>query len=76
MCVCVRSHSQVSASEDGNFVKDSNVVLEIPAATTIAYGVIELYVKLDGQFGECHLFGLLRDRPPKTLPCGGILHCF
>lgn len=35
-------------------VKDSNVVLEIPAAATIAYGVIELYVKQDGQFGECH----------------------
>ncbi|XP_040820813.1 gasdermin-E isoform X2 [Ochotona curzoniae] len=48
---------QVSASEDGNFVKDSNVVLEIPAATTIAYGVIELYVKLDGQFEFCLLHG-------------------
>lgn len=35
-------------------VKDSNVVLEIPAAATIAYGVIELYVRQDGQFGECH----------------------
>ncbi|PNI40370.1 DFNA5 isoform 8, partial [Pan troglodytes] len=41
---------QVSVTEDGNVTKDSNVVLEIPAATTIAYGVIELYVKLDGQF--------------------------
>ena len=39
--------------EDGNIVKDSNVVLEIPAPTTIAYGVIELYVRADGQFGEC-----------------------
>lgn len=41
--------------EDGNVTKDTNVVLEIPAATTIAYGIIELYVKLDGQFGECYL---------------------
>ncbi|XP_053464855.1 gasdermin-E isoform X2 [Nycticebus coucang] len=41
---------KVSATEDGNVIKDTNVVLEIPAATTIAYGVIELYVKLDGQF--------------------------
>lgn len=49
------SHSQVSAKEDGNVIKDTNVVLEIPAPTTIAYGIIELYVKLDGQFGECHL---------------------
>lgn len=52
---CVRFCPQVSATEDGNVTKDSSVVLEIPAATTIAYGVIELYVKLDGQFGECHL---------------------
>lgn len=45
----------MSAKEDGSVIKDTNVVLEIPAPTTIAYGVIELYVKLDGQFGECHL---------------------
>lgn len=49
------SHSQVSAKEDGNIVKDTNVVLEIPAPTAIAYGVIELYVRQDGQFGECCL---------------------
>uniref|UniRef100_U3DKE8 Non-syndromic hearing impairment protein 5 isoform a n=1 Tax=Callithrix jacchus TaxID=9483 RepID=U3DKE8_CALJA len=48
---------QVSATEDGNVMKDSNVVLEIPAATTIAYGVIELYVKLDGHFEFCLLQG-------------------
>ncbi|XP_036309606.1 gasdermin-E [Pipistrellus kuhlii] len=48
---------QVSAKEDGSVVKDSSVVLEIPALTTIAYGVIELYVKLDGQFEFCLLEG-------------------
>lgn len=48
---------QVSATEDGTVIKDSNVVLEIPAPTTIAYGVIELYVKLDGQFEFCLLQG-------------------
>ncbi|XP_060052056.1 gasdermin-E [Erinaceus europaeus] len=48
---------QVSASEDGSVIKDTNVVLEIPAATTIAYDVIELYVKLDGQFEFCLLQG-------------------
>lgn len=53
---------QVSAAEDGAVIKDTNVVLEIPAPTTIAYGVIELYVKLDGRFGECCLWpGLLAD---------------
>lgn len=45
----------MSAKEDGSVIKDTNVVLEIPAPTTIAYSVIELYVKLDGQFGECRL---------------------
>ncbi|CAK7306964.1 GSDME [Vulpes lagopus] len=48
---------QVSAKEDGNITKDTNVALEIPASTTIAYGVIELYVKLDGQFELCLLQG-------------------
>lgn len=49
------SRPQVSASEDGAIAKDTDVVLEIPASTTIAYSVIELYVKLNGQFGECRL---------------------
>ncbi|KAM7325305.1 hypothetical protein ACRRTK_015558 [Alexandromys fortis] len=48
---------QVSAMEDGTVIKDSSVVLEIPAATTIACGVIELYVKQDGQFEFCFLQG-------------------
>ncbi|KAK7819254.1 hypothetical protein U0070_008382 [Myodes glareolus] len=48
---------QVSAMEDGTVIKDSNVVLEIPAATTIACGIIELYVKQDGQFEFCLLQG-------------------
>ncbi|XP_013366054.1 PREDICTED: non-syndromic hearing impairment protein 5 isoform X2 [Chinchilla lanigera] len=47
---------QVSAMEDGNILKDSSVVLEIPPATTIAYGIIELYVKQDGQFEFCLLY--------------------
>ena len=49
----MRPRPQVSATEDGNIIKDSNVVLEIPAPTTIAYGVVELYVRADGRFGEC-----------------------
>lgn len=55
---------QVSATEDGTVAKDTNVVLEIPAPTTIAYSVIELYVKLDGQFEFCLLQG----------KCGGFEH--
>ncbi|XP_036036139.1 gasdermin-E [Onychomys torridus] len=48
---------QVSAVEDGTIMKDTSVVLEIPAATTIACGIIELYVKQDGQFEFCLLQG-------------------
>ncbi|XP_057587358.1 gasdermin-E [Hippopotamus amphibius kiboko] len=48
---------QVSATEDGNIIKDSNVMLEIPAPTTIAYGVIQLYVRRDGLFEFCLLQG-------------------
>lgn len=33
-------------------MKDSSVILEIPPATTIAYSVIELFVKQNGQFGK------------------------
>ncbi|MEE6465868.1 hypothetical protein FKM82_006731 [Ascaphus truei] len=43
---------KVSVSENGNFIKDENTVLEIPPPTAIAYGVVELYVKRDGHFGE------------------------
>lgn len=39
-------------SENGSMMKDSSVILEIPPATTIAYGVIELFIKNSGQFGK------------------------
>lgn len=39
-------------SDSGSTVKDSSVILEIPPATTIAYGVIELFIKCNGQFGK------------------------
>lgn len=51
-------YSQVSVTESGNF-KDENVVLEIPAPTAIAYGVVELFVKQDAHFGELVALSLL-----------------
>ncbi|XP_044148625.1 gasdermin-E [Bufo gargarizans] len=45
---------KVSVTESGNF-KDENTVLEIPAPTAIAYGVVELLVKQDGRFDFCML---------------------
>uniref|UniRef100_A0A8C3VJI8 Gasdermin E n=1 Tax=Catagonus wagneri TaxID=51154 RepID=A0A8C3VJI8_9CETA len=44
---------QVSVMKSGTSSKDSNVVLEVPAPTTIAYGVIELYLRADGRFEFC-----------------------
>lgn len=46
---------KVSIAENGNFTKAENAVLEIPAPTAIAYAVVELLVKCDGQFEFCLL---------------------
>ncbi|XP_076187437.1 gasdermin-E isoform X2 [Aptenodytes patagonicus] len=47
---CSTKILKVSVSENGSMMKDSSVILEIPPATTIAYGVIELFIKQSGQF--------------------------
>ncbi|XP_074006882.1 gasdermin-E [Numenius arquata] len=52
---CGRRTVKVSVSESGSMMKDSSVILEIPPATTIAYGVIELFIKHSGQFEFCLL---------------------
>ncbi|XP_027751900.1 gasdermin-E isoform X2 [Empidonax traillii] len=52
---CTAKTVKVSVSENGSMVKDSSVILEIPPATTIAYGVIELFIKHNGQFEFCLL---------------------
>ncbi|NXI46395.1 GSDME protein, partial [Galbula dea] len=52
---CSAKIVKVSVSENGSMMKDSSVILEIPPATTIAYGVIELFIKQSGQFEFCLL---------------------
>ncbi|XP_074693597.1 gasdermin-E isoform X2 [Strix aluco] len=52
---CSTKIVKVSVSENGSMMKDSSVILEIPPATTIAYGVIELFIKRSGQFEFCLL---------------------
>ncbi|NXT95213.1 GSDME protein, partial [Anhinga rufa] len=47
---CTTKTVKVSVSENGSMMKDSSVIIEIPPATTIAYGVIELFIKHSGQF--------------------------
>uniref|UniRef100_A0A1A8INJ4 Deafness, autosomal dominant 5 n=1 Tax=Nothobranchius kuhntae TaxID=321403 RepID=A0A1A8INJ4_NOTKU len=48
-----KSHKLASLKENGNLNKDSNVTMEIPTHTTIAYGLIELAIKQDGHFELC-----------------------
>ncbi|AWO96723.1 putative non-syndromic hearing impairment protein 5-like [Scophthalmus maximus] len=45
--------SKVSLKENGSLSKDSNVTMEIPTHTTIAYALIELEIKLDGCYELC-----------------------
>ncbi|NXW65146.1 GSDME protein, partial [Eurystomus gularis] len=52
---CSTKVVKVSVSENGSLMKDSSVILEIPPGTTIAYGVIELFIKQSGQFEFCLL---------------------
>lgn len=43
---------QVLLKENGSLSKDSNVTMEIPPNTTIAYSLIELEIKYDGRYGN------------------------
>ncbi|NXN63270.1 GSDME protein, partial [Himantopus himantopus] len=52
---CSRKIVKVSVSEKGSVMKDASVILEIPPATTIAYSVIELFIKHSGHFEFCLL---------------------
>ncbi|XP_017282053.1 gasdermin Eb [Kryptolebias marmoratus] len=49
---CLTS-SKVSLKENGSFNKDSNVTVEIPISSIVAYGLIELEVRKDGRFELC-----------------------
>ncbi|KAK2910321.1 gasdermin Eb [Channa argus] len=50
---CGPKKPKVSLKENGSLSKDSNVTMEIPTDTTIAYGLIELEIKHDGQYELC-----------------------
>ncbi|KAM4601018.1 gasdermin-E-like [Polymixia lowei] len=50
---CGLKASKVSLKENGSLSKDSNVTMEIPPHTVIAYGLIELEVKLNGHYELC-----------------------
>ncbi|XP_029307874.1 gasdermin Eb [Cottoperca gobio] len=53
LSLCWLKSSKVSLKENGSLSKDSNVTMEIPIHTTIAYALIELEIKHDGRYGLC-----------------------
>lgn len=53
MAVCVILPSpQVCVKDSTNIEVDSDISLEIPPGTVIAYSVLELEIRKDGQYGE------------------------
>ncbi|XP_020793187.2 gasdermin Eb [Boleophthalmus pectinirostris] len=53
LTVCGAKVTKVSLKENASLSKDSNVTMEIPPHTTLAYALIELEVKHDGHFKLC-----------------------
>ncbi|XP_078143372.1 gasdermin Eb isoform X3 [Centroberyx gerrardi] len=53
LSLCGPKSSKVTLKENGSLSKDSNVTMEIPSHTTIAYALIELEVKLNGHYELC-----------------------
>ncbi|KAF7669433.1 hypothetical protein LDENG_00186450 [Lucifuga dentata] len=53
LSVCGPKLPKVSLKENGSLNKDSNITMEIPSHTTIAYGLIELEVKFNGHYELC-----------------------
>lgn len=45
--------SQVCVKDSNNIEADSDVSLEIPSGTVVAYSILELEIKKDGHYGEC-----------------------
>ncbi|KAM8825812.1 gasdermin-E-like isoform 2-T2 [Synchiropus picturatus] len=51
--LCGPTTAKLHLKENGYVSKDSNVTMEIPPHTTLAYGLIELEVKHDGRYELC-----------------------
>ncbi|XP_023155220.1 gasdermin Eb isoform X2 [Amphiprion ocellaris] len=51
--ICGLKSSKLLLKENGSLSKDSNITMEIPINTTIAYGLIELEIKHDGHYKLC-----------------------
>lgn len=55
--LCKPKSPKVSLKENGSLSKDSNISMEIPVRTVIAYALIELEIKHDGHFELCLMSG-------------------
>ncbi|XP_071325065.1 gasdermin Eb [Trachinotus anak] len=53
LSLCGPKIPKVSLKENGSLSQDSNVTMEIPINTTIAYSIIELEIKQDGCYELC-----------------------
>lgn len=53
LSLCGPKNPKVSLKQNGSLSKDSNVTMEIPVHTTIAYALIELEIKHDGHYELC-----------------------
>ncbi|XP_034409350.1 gasdermin Eb [Cyclopterus lumpus] len=53
LSLCGPKSAKVSLKENGSLSTDSNVTMEIPIHTTIAYALIELEIKHDGRYELC-----------------------
>uniref|UniRef100_A0A7N8YF63 Gasdermin Eb n=1 Tax=Mastacembelus armatus TaxID=205130 RepID=A0A7N8YF63_9TELE len=58
LSICGPKSPKVEYYENGSLSKDSNVTMEIPTHTTIAYALIELEIKHDGRYGEKYVIKL------------------
>ncbi|XP_047216961.1 gasdermin Eb [Girardinichthys multiradiatus] len=54
---CGPKASKVALKENGSLSIDSNITMEIPTHTTLAYSLIELEIKQDGHFELCVMSG-------------------
>lgn len=52
LLVCLHVCSQVCVKDRNDMETDSDVSLEIPSGTVIAYSILELEIKKNGQYGE------------------------
>ncbi|XP_030226617.1 gasdermin Eb [Gadus morhua] len=57
LSLCGPKALKVSFKENANLAKDSNVTMELPPHTTIAYGLSELEVKPNGHYELCLMSG-------------------